>query len=76
MFREQTSSECLREFTCTSCAESHLLTEQIQVRVSNINLELLCRPNMQTSAAESDSDMDVDDKSDDFQENNDHAWLD
>jgi hypothetical protein len=44
LFREETSSERLAEFTCASCAESRLIRERQIVPLSEINLNLLRRP--------------------------------
>ena len=44
LFREETSSEHLREFTCASCAESKSINDRENVDFSDIDLELLCWP--------------------------------
>jgi len=44
MFREQTSSECLARFVCACCAEECYVSEQVTVSSSELNLNVLRRP--------------------------------
>jgi hypothetical protein len=69
LFREQTSSERLKEFTCASCAQSRFVDERAVLPASELDSELLRRPDMH--------DMDVDTDSDDDEESErQQPWLD
>jgi hypothetical protein len=52
MFREETSSESLAEFVCASCAENHLVAEEIQVFVHEMDLAVLERPDVRLKRAD------------------------
>src|ERR1700683_3386624 len=58
LFREQTSSERLKEFTCASCAQSQFVDERVVLPASELDLDLLQRPDMHDADVGSDTDDD------------------
>lgn len=74
LFREETSSERLREFTCASCAQLRSVSEQVLQSPFEVDLNLLRCPDSVSNMGNSDSDVDsmVDATGDDLEK----PWLD